>query len=155
MDDADAACARDAVPPTRAAAAEASQDTPLRLARTRTARALLTALALLSLGVAILGLFVPGLPSTEFVLLSAWAAAKGSPRLHAWLLGHRVFGPMLYNWHHGRMVSRRAKWSATAAMTVCAGVLLFGMHRPWLAYGAIACMACVLAWLWCRPEPPG
>lgn len=128
-------------------------DPPLRLARTRTARALLTALALLSLGVAILGLFVPGLPSTEFILLSAWAAAKGSPRLHAWLLGHRVFGPMLYNWHNGRMVSRRAKWSATAAMSICSAVLLFGMHRPWLAYGAIACMACVLAWLWRRPEP--
>nr|WP_050982924.1 YbaN family protein [Cupriavidus basilensis] len=130
-----------------------ASDPPLRLARTRTARVLLTALALLSLGVAILGLFVPGLPSTEFVLLSAWAAAKGSPRLHAWLLGHRVFGPMLYNWHNGRMVSRRAKWSATAAMSVCSAVLLFGTHRPWLAYGAIACMACVLAWLWRRPEP--
>jgi len=144
---------RDAVPPRARAAAQAD-DAPLRLARTRAARALLTALALASLGVAILGLFIPGLPSTEFVLLAAWAAAKGSPRLHAWLLGHRVFGPMLYNWHHGRMVSRRAKWSATAAMTVCAGVLLYGMHRPWLAYAAIACMACVLAWLWRRPEPP-
>ena len=152
MDDADAACAREAVPASRSGGSHAG-DPPLRLARTRAARLLLTGLALLSLGVAILGLFVPGLPSTEFVLLSAWAAAKGSPRLHAWLLGHRVFGPMLYNWHNGRMVSRRAKWSATVAMSVCSAVLLFGTHRPWLAYGAIACMACVLAWLWRRPEP--
>jgi uncharacterized membrane protein YbaN (DUF454 family) len=122
--------------------------------RPRAARLAYAALAVLCLGLAALGLVLPGLPSTEFVLLAAWAAARGSPRLHAWLWRHRLFGPMLRHWQDGRRVSRRAKYAATGAMAACAAVLAWTVPQRWLVGVAVACMAAVLAWLWRRPEPP-
>jgi uncharacterized membrane protein YbaN (DUF454 family) len=44
------------------------------------------------------GILVPGLPTTPFLILGAFAAARSSPRLHAWLLGHRVFGRLIGDW---------------------------------------------------------
>lgn len=122
---------------------------PGRPVAPRLLRALLLLLAVASLGLAVLGLLLPGLPSTEFVLLAAWAAARGSPRLHDWLLRHRVFGPMILHWRSGRL-PRRAKWAASAAMAAAAAVLVVTSTGP-LGHGrmaVLACMAAVLLWLW-------
>jgi uncharacterized membrane protein YbaN (DUF454 family) len=117
-------------------------------------RWLLAALAVVSLALGVAGIFIPGLPTTVFVLIAAWAASRSSPRLHAWLLGHRVFGPMIVAWNDGGRVSRRAKWSATAAMAVCMLVLFLTAHRVWVAEGVSLLMLVILLWLWRRPEPP-
>jgi uncharacterized membrane protein YbaN (DUF454 family) len=120
------------------------------------ARWALLAFAVLCLVLGLIGVVVPGMPTTVFILLAAWAAARSSPRLHGWLMNHRLFGPMLRDWQNGRTVSRRAKWSATIAMAFCAVVIAFTAHRAWLAGVGIGSMAIVLAWLWRRPEraPP-
>ncbi|PHV10009.1 YbaN family protein [Chitinimonas sp. BJB300] len=110
-------------------------------------------LAVVSLCLAVLGLLLPGLPCTEFVLLAAWAAAKSSPRLHTWLVNHPRFGPMLHNWRNGCMLSRRNKWVATASMSWGASLIAWQL-QPLLALGLISCMALVLIWLWHRIEPP-
>jgi uncharacterized membrane protein YbaN (DUF454 family) len=73
-------------------------------------------LAYVSLGIGLVAIVVPGLPTTEFILLAAWAATKSSPRLSAWLENHRLFGPILFNWRNGRIIARRAKVSATVSM---------------------------------------
>ncbi|MEZ0469075.1 YbaN family protein [Luteimonas salinilitoris] len=116
-------------------------------------------LAYASLGLGLIGVFVPGLPTTVFVLIAAWAAARGSERLHRWLLTHPRFGPAIRDWRAHGAVSRRAKWMATAAMAACAAILLlvmplFPAHRWWMTALPVACMAIVAAWLWLRPEPP-
>jgi len=116
------------------------------------ARWLFLALALLSLALGVIGIFLPVLPTVPFILLSAWAAAKGSPRLLAWLEGHTAFGPMLTEWRRGGMVRRRAKWTATVVMSASAALMLVMVPTRWIALLAIGCMACVLAWLWRRPE---
>lgn len=116
-------------------------------------RWLLLVFALLSLATGIVGIFVPGLPTTVFILIAAWAAARSSPRLHAWLWRHRVFGPMLQNWANGGRVSRRAKWSATMVMSSTALILALIDVPAWARLFAWANMACVLIWLWLRPEP--
>lgn len=116
-------------------------------------RWLLRALALLSLCLGILGVFVPGLPTTVFILIAGWAAMRSSPRMHAWLWNHRLFGPMLQNWQAGGFVSRRAKRSAAAMMAVCAAILWLTPTPMWVRILASTCMAAVLLWLWRRPEP--
>ncbi|KQR56142.1 YbaN family protein [Acidovorax sp. Leaf160] len=116
-------------------------------------RWLLLAFAGLCLVMGVVGIFVPGLPTTVFILMAGWAAARSSPRLHAWLWRHPLFGSMLRNWANGGCVSRRAKWSATALMALCAVVLVVSNAPRWAAVTASLCMACVLAWLWRRPEP--
>lgn len=113
---------------------------------------LLRALAVVSLALGFLGIFLPVLPTTPFVLLAAWAAARSSPTLLAWLERHPMFGQMLRDWRKGGMVSRKAKWGATGTMAASAVFLLLTVSKWWAAAMAIGCMATVLVWLWCRPE---
>ena len=126
---------------------------PVLRPRPAPVRWLLLAFAVLCLALGVLGIFVPGLPTTVFILMAAWAAARSSPRLHAWLWYHPLFGAMLRNWAHGGCVARRAKWSATLLMALCAAVLFVTSARWWVAALATGCMAAVLVWLWLRPEP--
>jgi uncharacterized membrane protein YbaN (DUF454 family) len=93
------------------------------------ARVLLHCFAVLCLVLGLIGVVLPGMPTTVFILMAAWAAARSSPRLHAWLRNHRIFGPLLRNWENGRTVSRRAKWSATITMAACAVIVSFTAHR--------------------------
>ncbi|MDB5931718.1 MAG: hypothetical protein JWR60_3425 [Polaromonas sp.] len=115
-------------------------------------RWLLMGLAVLSLGLGVLGLFLPLLPTVPFVLLAAWAAGLSSPRLSRWLESHPRLGPYIIDWRRGGVVRRRAKWMASAAMSVSATASLVLLRGHWAAWATTAAMACVLAWLWRRPE---
>ena len=117
-------------------------------------RALYLALAYCALALGLVGIVVPGLPTTPFILLAAWAAARGSDRLHRWLRAHRLFGPMIVDWERNGAVSRRAKWAATIAMTVCAVIFFATAPKLWMAVTGSTIMAIVALWLWRRPEPP-
>ncbi len=111
-------------------------------------------LAYLSLGTGIVGIFVPGLPTTVFILISAWAASRGSGRLHNWLLQHPQFGPSIRNWQAHGAVSRKGKWMATLTMAVCAAIMLWCVPIAWVKWLSIGCMTAVALWLWSRPLPP-
>jgi uncharacterized membrane protein YbaN (DUF454 family) len=112
------------------------------------------ALAYLSIGMAAVGVIVPGLPTTEFVLLAAWAASRSSPRLSAWLDNHRVFGPLLRDWRQGGLIARRTKWMASLSMAIALLILLQTVeHLPSLLFAAIG-MSVGAIWIWSRPEPP-
>jgi hypothetical protein len=111
-------------------------------------------LAYASLGLGLVGVVVPGLPTVPFVLLSAFAAARGSERLHRWLLAHRRFGPMIVDWQAYGAVARRSKQLAIATMALCAVVMFLTAPRPWMAVTGTGIMAIVATWLWRRPEPP-
>ena len=126
------------------------QPAPVRPSRFRWAWWLL-AWAALALGM--VGIVLPGLPTVPFVLLSAYAAARGSARLHAWLLAHPRFGPVIRDWQAEGAVSRRAKWLATGMMALAAVVMFLTAPRWWMAAIGTGIMAIVDAWLWTRPEP--
>ncbi|CTP85564.1 hypothetical protein A6R71_09530 [Xanthomonas translucens pv. arrhenatheri] len=111
-------------------------------------------LAYVSLATGIVGIFVPGLPTTVFVLISAYAASRGSERLRRRLLEDPRFGASIRDWEAHGAVSRRGKWMATLTMAVCALVLLLFVHTLWVQALAIGCMSGVALWLWLRPEPP-
>lgn len=115
-------------------------------------RGLWIALGYVALGLALIGVVLPGLPTTPFILVAAWAAAKSSRTLHAWLLAHRVFGPMVRDWQERGAVSRRAKRLATGMMAACAVIMFAAAPEAWMAAIGTACMAAVAAWLWLRPE---
>lgn len=115
-------------------------------------RALWLTLAGVSLGAGALGIVVPLLPTTPFVLVAAYAAAKGSPRLHAWILRHRAFGPIVRDWQAGGAVTRKTKLVALATMSVSAAIAVL-VTPPAAAVAAIGSMTLVGAWLWRRPEP--
>ena len=110
-------------------------------------------LAYVSLGLGLVGIVLPGLPTVPFVLLAAFAAARGSRRLHAWLLAHRRFGPVIRDWEAQRAVSRRAKHLATAMMAASAVIMFLTAPKIWMAATGTAIMAIVAIWVWRRPEP--
>lgn len=110
-------------------------------------------LAYASLGLGLVGLVLPGLPTVPFVLLAAYAAARGSQRLRARLLSHRQFGPAIRDWEARGAVSRRAKRLATAMMAASAAIMFLTAPEPWMAATGTAVMAAVAVWLWRRPEP--
>ncbi|WP_437881019.1 YbaN family protein [Pseudomonas sp. LRF_L74] len=103
---------------------------------------------------AMLGVILPGLPTTEFVLLAAWAASRSSPWLAAWLENHRLFGPLLRDWKNGGLIARRTKWVASLAMLLALSVLLLTVnHMPSVLFAA-AGIGCGALFIWSRPENP-
>jgi uncharacterized membrane protein YbaN (DUF454 family) len=117
-------------------------------------RTLWLLLAVACLGLALVGVVVPLLPTTPFALLAAYAAARSSTRLHGWLLASPALGPVIRDWETHRAVSGRTKLVALATMTVTAVVIGLVAPSPVLALGTIAVMGAVATWLWLRPEPP-
>ena len=111
-------------------------------------------LAYASLALGVIGIVVPGLPTVPFVLLSAFAAARGSQKLHDRLLAHPQFGPMIRDWQAHGAVSRRAKRLAVSMMAACAVIMFLTSPRWWMAATGTAIMTLVAIWLWRRPEPP-
>lgn len=115
-------------------------------------RWLLSAFAVLCIVMGVIGIFVPGLPTTVFILMAAWASLRSSPRLHAWLRRHPRFGPALTRWEDGGRVSRHAKWAASATMAASALLLAATVRPLGCALATMAIMGSVLGWLWMRPE---
>lgn len=79
-------------------------------------------IGLTSLALGIAGVVLPLLPTTPFVLLAAYCFARSSPRLHAWLLANRTFGPLIRNWEQHRAIAPRAKLMAVASMAAVFGI---------------------------------
>lgn len=109
-------------------------------------------LALVSLALGFIGMFLPVLPTVPFVLVSAWAGSRGWPALERWLLDHPKLGPPVHRWREHGAVPRRAKWTATVMMTLSALVLGFSGAPLAAKVGAPLFMAGVATWLWRRPE---
>ncbi|HEX4857476.1 MAG TPA: YbaN family protein [Usitatibacteraceae bacterium] len=106
------------------------------------------ALALLT---GIIGIVVPLLPTTPFVLLAAFCFARGSERCEAWLLNHPRFGPMVRDWRERRAVPLRAKQLASVMMVAgCVwSAWMLPAHLGWIP---AACCVIVAAWLWRLPN---
>jgi len=71
-----------------------------------------------------IGVVVPGLPTTVFLIIAAWAFARSSRRFHDWLYGHRVFGPPLQNWRRHRIIPVRAKVLAVSMMSLSLAIVV-------------------------------
>ena len=104
-------------------------------------------LALLALGcvcvaVGAIGVILPGLPTTPFMLVALWAFAQGSRHVHDGLWHHRYFGPPLRDWYQRRIIPRRAKISALAMMGASLAFTIFVLEAPWPGIAAmVAAMA--------------
>lgn len=90
------------------------------------------AAGLLALGLGVIGIFVPLLPTVPFLLVAAWCFARSSLRLHRWLLGHPRLGPMIAPFQGGSGMPRRAKVTLLVTMAV-----LFAVTFGWLIHGWI------------------
>lgn len=118
-------------------------------------RSLYIALGFVMLALGIIGAFLPVMPTTIFLILSAWFFGRSSPRLEAWLLNHPRFGPSLRAWRENGAVPRKAKVFACIGMAF-GYILFFVAAHPtlWLALLVAAFILASAAYVVTRPEPP-
>lgn len=105
-------------------------------------------LALICVGLGILGAFLPLLPTTPFLLAAAALSVKASPKLHAWLMNHPVFGKSLRHYQEHRAVSPRTFMVAMLVMwpTITVSALLVPIW--WVALLLFIIASSVSAFLW-------
>jgi uncharacterized membrane protein YbaN (DUF454 family) len=122
--------------------------------RRAVARGAWLALGAVFVGLGLIGALLPLLPTTIFLILAAGCFARSSPRLEAWLLDHRQFGPSLRAWREQKAISRRNKIAACCGMAV--GYALFILAaRPQVVLELVvgAGMAACAAYVLTRPAP--
>lgn len=119
-------------------------DPPQRPPVARWLRVAWLAAGALSLLTGVVGIFLPLLPTTPFVLLAAYCFARGSPRWEAWLLAHPRFGRMVRDWRERRAIPLRVKQLAWTMMAIGAGSSWWLLRAPWCWLPPLLCLA--VAW---------
>jgi len=69
-----------------------------------------------NVGLGVVGIFIPGLPTTVFLLIALWAFSRSSLRFHAWLWNHPRLGPPIRAWHTHQVIPAKAKLLAVTTM---------------------------------------
>ena len=107
-------------------------------------------IAFVALG--IIGALLPVMPTTIFILLAAACFARGSERLHAWLVNHRQFGPLIRDWQQRGAIRRPAKRMALVAIGL-SFILTAGLGVPgWVLAVEAVTLGAVSLFIVTRPE---
>jgi uncharacterized protein len=79
-----------------------------------------------------IGIFLPLLPTTPFLLISLWAFSRSSDRFHDWLYHHRFFGPFLQDWNRYGTIPLKAKLLSIVMMVISGAWVIFGTDSGWI-----------------------
>ncbi|MDJ0698709.1 MAG: YbaN family protein [Woeseiaceae bacterium] len=127
----------------------------VRKLATHAARIIWIVVGLIALVLGAIGVALPLLPTTPFVLVAAFAFAKSSERLHNWLVEHDVFGALIRNWREHGAISKRAK--TLGILSMIAVLAITWLHEA--PFYVIAVQSVVLGtsalFILTRPLPPG
>ena len=107
-----------------------------------------------ALGIGVVGIVVPLLPTTPFLILAAYCFSRGSRRLHDWLLNHRTLGPPIRDWREHRSVSGQAKFSAMIAIALIFALSVVLDAPGWALALQGVVLGAVAVFLLTRPAPP-
>ena len=107
------------------------------------------------LGLAVLGVILPLLPTTPFVLVAAACFSRSSPRFYNWLLSNRVFGPTIHEWRAHRSIPLHAKIMAVTLITLVGGSsILFVVDPLWAQLVIGGVLLAVIGWLLAHSTTP-
>jgi uncharacterized membrane protein YbaN (DUF454 family) len=100
----------------------------------------------LFLGIAYIGVIVPGIPWSTPSLIAAYCFGKSSERFHNYMLNHKLFGPFIKNWSDGRVYPNKIKWIMFICMDASL-VIFYLATQNWKAtLGMVLFFALVLLW---------
>lgn len=109
-------------------------------------------LGLMSVGLGLLGVLLPLLPTVPFMLLAAFCFARSSERLHHWLVTHPTFGPFIDDWNRSGAIRPKAKKLATVSIIAVFSISwLLDLSGTVIAIQAVA-LSAVLIFIWSRPN---
>ena len=116
-------------------------------------RGLLLAAGVTCVALGVVGIFLPLLPTTPFMLLAAACFARSSRRFHERLLANRTFGPLILEWEKHRSLPRRTKLTAIVLMSLTLAVsIVFFVERPWLQALLAAFGVLLAVWMYRIPS---
>ena len=108
-------------------------------------RIFLLSLGWLCVGLAFVGIYLPGMPTTIFLIVALWAFAQSSKRFHAWLLNHKRFGPILQNWESHKVVPKNAKILMVILQIFAVIMIQYSLSNAFITVGLAVLLICV-AW---------
>lgn len=97
----------------------------------RVGRYLMIALGWMCIAIGVVGVVVPGLPTTVFLLVAAWAFSRSSDRFQRWLLDHPHLGPPVADWRDRGAIPLKAKALAIVMMAASLSVIVFYVASDW------------------------
>ena len=106
---------------------------------------ILLSIGWICVGLGFIGIFVPGLPTTIFLIVALWAFTKSSKKLRVWLLNHKKFGPFLRDWQEHRVVPLRAKILMVILQTCVVIMVHYTFNNLFITMGLIVILVLV-AW---------
>ena len=115
-------------------------------------RLVLISLGWICVSLAFVGVFVPGIPTTIFLIIALWAFTKTSNKLRYWLLNHKRFGPILINWQKHRVVPRRAKILMVTFMTLSVILFHYSLQNLYLTTALIVILGFVARYVISLPS---
>ena len=120
--------------------------------RRRWPRPLLFAAGWIFTALGVVGLLLPVMPGTVFLILAAWCFSRSSPRFEAWLLGHPRLGPHVRRWRETGAIARRAKYLACGSMVLSFAILTQTSAPPIALATAAICLLGAGFYVSTRPE---
>lgn len=106
---------------------------------------------LIFLGIAFIGIYVPGLPWSTPAVIAAYCFSKSSERMHNWLYSHPLFGPFLTGWQNKRIFPTKFKYFMVVTMCTSLAIMWFTTGNLVAIYWTAGFMAMVCIWGWRYP----
>ncbi len=109
-------------------------------------------LGILSIGLAVIGAFLPLLPTVPLLLLASFCFARSSSRMLNWMLSHPTFGPVIDDWNSSGAIGPRAKRLATLSIAfVFLLSVILAVPTKFIVFQALV-LSAVLTFIWTRPN---